>query len=72
MKPNERISRLRRLAHVTQFQLSAMTGINSAFISMFENGMRPLTPKQIKDIERVLNNAIQAKAAEARNLVRAV
>ena len=70
MRPNQRITRLRRLAHMTQYQLSVLTGINSAFISMFENGLRPLTEDQVALVERVLNDAIQGKAAEARDLVR--
>jgi transcriptional regulator with XRE-family HTH domain len=69
MTHSERITRLRRLAHVTQYQLAVLTGINSAFISMFENGLRPLTGDQIDLVERVLNDRIQAKAAEARNLM---
>ena len=70
MTPYERVTRLRRLAHMTQYQLSVLTGINSAFISMFENGLRPLGDDQVDLLERVLNDAIQTKAAEARDLVR--
>lgn len=69
MTHSERIIRLRRLAHITQYQLSVLTGINSAFISMYENGLRPLTGEQIKLVEQILNERIQSKAAEARNLM---
>ena len=70
MNPNERIARLRRLADVTQFRLASLTGINTAFLSMYETGQRPLTAEQVALLERVLYQEVEAKAQEARRLVR--
>ena len=65
----DKLLQLRRLVGITQVRLQALSGINAAFISMYERGHRPLTADQLTTIERILNEELDRKTRAAKRLV---
>jgi hypothetical protein len=56
------LKKLRRDASMTQYRLSAVTGIARWRVSHAELGILTLTPSEVESIRKVLADAIQKKS----------